>query len=78
MIVGSYSLTLYCKHGSVGADDGCKAPGTVRLAQSRAEYHGPEEAYCRKLARQHGWVLHKDETATCPWCSGRRKSGEGE
>ena len=57
-----YTLDLYCDHHN--DDHGFNAGPTT--------YFGETFAECAKQARKEGWVLHKDQTATCPKCTGRK------
>lgn len=74
MIVGGYSLFLYCRSGSVGSHDGCKGPQSFVLGQSRHEFTGATEAQCKRAARKSGWTFHRDGDVSCPWCSGNRET----
>ena len=54
-----YSLDLYCKW--LTADH--------KFDEFPHQYtgeHGPEVF---RRARQRGWIIHKDRTATCPKCA---------
>lgn len=55
-----YEMHVYCKyeHPVVGPS-------------SFAEISGPNERHCKRIAKARGWLLHRDRTATCPYCSGR-------
>jgi hypothetical protein len=61
MLVGGYTLDMYCDHQAHG--DGGKvfffADGPNCYAQVRAS------------ARKAGWVIRRDGTAVCPACSGK-------
>ena len=55
MIVGGYTVHLYCDHPQ--ADWKC----------GHGEYTGHNEAQCFKQARKDGWVIRlTDRTARCP------------
>lgn len=57
---GAYSLHLYCDRVNVQAHP---------FDTGFAEYVGETLGECLKQARQRGWVIHKDRTATCPRCT---------
>jgi hypothetical protein len=73
VIVGSYVMFLYCRHGTVGADDGCAGPDSFRFEQSKHEFTESETASAaRRVARRSGWVFHADGDVSCPWCAKRK------
>lgn len=60
MIVGCYSLQLYCNHQEAGQCGSCTAwPG---------EFTGRTESDCLRQARLAGWLIRKrpDEKVRCP------------
>ena len=59
MIVGGYTLDLYCDHKNKDHEYN-EFPHT---------YYEQLGSLCRKNARRDGWILHKDGTATCPKCN---------
>lgn len=60
MIVGGYSLDLYCDNPQC-----CDNP---------AYFEGGTASECRKQARRAGWELDlAARTAICPACRGTRK-----
>lgn len=67
---GCYSLHLYCDHENPAH----------RSGEFPHEYGQECEtgAQARREAREAGWVLHRDNTATCPKCSHRALSPHGE
>ena len=63
---GSYSLHLYCRYENPDhALD--EFPHEYDDAQTYGE--------AAKNARKKGWILHRDNTATCPKCAARLKRG---
>ena len=61
MIVGCYTLDLYCD------DETCK-PKFKEFPKNFIAEYGSE---CRAQARRAGWKLNlRDGTAICPRCSG--------
>lgn len=63
---GCYSLELYCDHLN---DDHVynEFPHT---------YTNEFGSACRSIARSEGWIIHRNNTATCPKCSGIKKAFE--
>lgn len=54
MIVGGYSLHLYCD---------------AKKCSSKASYDEPKEAQCFRMARGDGWKISRsDSKAYCPNC----------
>lgn len=64
---GCYSLDMYCDHDH--SDDESNGYYALKSENFYAEYGST----ARRMARQAGWVFHKDGTATCPECSGKSK-----
>jgi hypothetical protein len=63
-----YSMDLYCDRWDGSFD-------TVHgYAPFPVQYHGDTRGECAREARRDGWILHTDYTATCPKCSGKRRS----
>jgi len=63
MIVGGYSLHLYCD----GARHAELHPN--KLGSLDAEFAGHDEADCNRQARRKGWRLNKQQgKAYCPAC----------
>jgi len=60
-LAGCYSLHLYCDHENP----------EHQWDEFPHEYTHEQGSTCRKLARENGWVIHRDGTATCPKCSDR-------
>lgn len=67
MIVGGYDLHLYCRY----TDCHPAAYNPDVKVQSKAEFHGPNEAACRRQARARGWVFNNDSDVTCYHCGHR-------
>jgi hypothetical protein len=68
MLVGCYSLDLYCDTG----DDafGSKCPHRPILRNGQGEFTGPNERVCLQRARKAGWTFKEGATkAFCPACS---------
>ena len=71
MIVGCYTLDLYCRHQTSKFDETHKLEGYINFIAFPAQYTGPTEADCKKQARRRGWVFGKDRDATCRLCSNK-------
>jgi len=63
MIVGCYSLHLYCDMKNDDHD----------YFEFPHEYDHELGSVCRKEAKNDGWILKKDGTAICPKCSGKKR-----
>lgn len=59
MIVGGYTLDLYCDRESP----------THLFQEFPHQYTGENGPACRRLARRHGWRLKRNGEAICPKCS---------
>ena len=72
MIVGGYTLDLYCDVTDCKAGDqhpGRTVPTGKGWKAGHASYFGETGSACRKTARRHGWKLTmKDGQAACPTC----------
>jgi len=68
MIVGAYSLHLYCDNGNSEPD--CVGPKEISghdySDPGFAEFTGQTEAECKKKARRRGWKFTRDGRALCP------------
>jgi hypothetical protein len=64
---GSYDLHLYCKYDNPdhGFDE---FPWVLADEETRPAAH--------RSAREAGWIIHRDRTATCPKCAARLARGE--
>lgn len=75
-IASGYTLDLYCKNNCITTFAAGPSDGSVRINTALASYFADGKncyAEVRKQARAEGWILHKDNTATCPECNKRRK-----
>ncbi len=63
-----YSMDLYCDHYNPASGE----DGVHIYAEFPHQYQGETHGEVARKARRAGWVLHKDFTATCPRCSGRK------
>lgn len=63
MIVGCYSMDLYC-------DNDHKTDGTAREYQlaKPGQYTGHTEADCKRDARKEGWKFKRNGKVYCPAC----------
>ena len=70
-ISSGYTIDLYCRN----ENNGCACPEYLgNEPQDMVATEGPHCYYeARKEARRRGWTLHKDGTATCPYCNGKKK-----
>jgi len=59
MIIGGYTLDLYCDQENENHE----------YNEFPQKYYHEQGSVCRARARKAGWVLHKDGTATCPKCN---------
>lgn len=58
-LAGCYSLDLYCKWNN---------PAHA-YAEFPHNFNAELGSTCRKLAKRAGWIIHRDNTATCPKCA---------
>jgi hypothetical protein len=63
MIVGCYTLDLYCE---LETED-------HEYKEFPHEYTDEYGSKCRSDARKSGWILRRDGTAICPKCNQKRK-----
>lgn len=69
MIVGCYTLDLYCdvtyrKH-----------PWDYRFPH---QFTGETFGECKKQAQRYGWIFHRNSTVTCPHCADlKSKASDG-
>ena len=74
MIVGGYTLDLYCRNDSECSFIGKEYedfPGGnkfVSYEASKASIHGRSEGACLKDAKVRGWVLAGGDVV-CKWCA---------
>lgn len=67
MIVGCYSLHLYCDFGK--GPEGDQTHGGVRFLEFPHEFTGKTESACLKEARKAGWKIYPAQRkAKCPKC----------
>jgi hypothetical protein len=66
MIVGCYSMDLYCDTG--GDAYGGKCPHSTSYTTVQAEFTGRNERDCLQQAKQRGWSFRNGK-ATCPGCN---------
>ena len=71
MIVGCYSMHLYCDTGNdmpgMPGDYG-KTPHNFENP-GRGEFIGHSESECKKQARMAGWRFTRDRRVICPSCN---------
>lgn len=63
MIVGCYTLDLYCDF------ENAEHPWNAFPKQ----FCGHTLGECKRAARKDGWTFHKDGNARCPKCKGNTK-----
>jgi hypothetical protein len=69
MIVGCYSLHLYCDGLPNCKNRNCR-PGAGGDSVPPAEYSGQTRGECSAKARRQGWRLNpRTDTALCPACA---------
>lgn len=61
-IAFGYAMEMCCNRVGRGFDHD---QGTTFFAENKRD--------CFKAARDYGWKIHKDNTATCPVCRGIRE-----
>lgn len=67
MIVGCYTLHLYCDNG--GDEFGTNCPNRS-IVYNAAEFTGPDKKTCLSEARKLGWSFNLNRTkAHCPRCT---------
>lgn len=71
MIVGGYTLDLYCRYGRTSAGSGASDIHHLKTPES-AQFTGESFADCKKQAKRKGWRFvtrdgHKD--TICPSCA---------
>ena len=72
MIVGGYTLELYC---DARPDDTLHTRALIVAGDGFGEFVGEKASTCRRLARKAGWLLNlKEGTCICPAC--RKKASE--
>jgi len=63
MEVGCYTLNLYCDRKPCAVSD--------RYDLDKMwEYTDEIGSVCRTAARKDGWIFHKNNTVSCPYCNG--------
>lgn len=77
MIVGGYTLDLYCRNGRVSEGKGCKHPGERGMEAAVGQFTGQTEREARKAARAAGWRFSIDDV-TCPYCMRAKTSVNAE
>lgn len=71
MIVGCYSLHLYCDTGNAKpgmTGDGGNSPHGFDNP-GFGEFTGPTEGDCKRQARNQGWRFGRDSRVFCPTCN---------
>lgn len=63
MIVGGYSLHLYCD-----SERECKAIRESWMTPTFGEFEGTNEADCNRQAKRRGWKIRNGK-CFCPLCS---------
>lgn len=72
MIVGCYSLDLYCVHERLPIVFTDEVPvGSHRHGEFPHTFDAPNEATCRKQARARGWRFINGDVL-CPRCAGAK------
>lgn len=68
MIVGGYTMHLYCRNAGKSAD----GPATFDLRHHETilngEFCGRTFSECRRAAIAAGWRFGRDKDVTCPTC----------
>lgn len=78
MIVGCYSLDLYCDKDQTGSFSHNPKTGEHEdkyghvLDEFPHNYTAELGSTCRARARADGWLLTRQDKAHCPKCSGKR------
>lgn len=75
MIVGCYTLDLYCDNVEAGT---CKRDKELRWPLFPDNFTDERDSTCRKKAREFGWRINeKTGIAICPECIAKKKKGSG-
>lgn len=72
MIVGCYTLDLYCENADPSAA-GYRTQCPHRWGHFPTVFTGETEGECLRAARRSGWFITRERYAYCPTCSGKRK-----
>ena len=68
MIVGCYSMHLYCDKSSIAPGEVYDDLGHI-YHEFPHEFSGRTEAECKKSARERGWKFTGAGEAHCPKCT---------
>lgn len=73
MIVGAYTLDLYCDHpehnGFILSSGKMLVLFNGKQVELAHQFVGRTERYCRKQARKAGWVFKRGREVVCPFCT---------
>jgi hypothetical protein len=74
VVVGCYSVELYCENAE-NDSDGKRGDCPDFWSSFPHVYTGETYGQCARQARRAGWVLTRDRRhAYCPKCSGKKKA----
>ncbi len=74
MIVGCYTLDLYCDTPECENGRAVHTSNSDGIASAPATFTAEHGSECRKDARRAGWRLElREGLAWCPLCTGRKK-----
>lgn len=77
MIVGCYTLDLYCKNTLTGGAKEHTCARSPYEANEPGQWTGRTYTICRAAARKDGWRFDpNDADVTCPWCTRAAKPGK--
>lgn len=68
MIVGGYTLELYCDNESVHPKGWLDAKSNQKAFGEFTADVANSYSKARKAAKKAGWVLRRDGTCVCPYC----------
>lgn len=75
MIIGCYSLELYCdKAADETSIDGSNRDGIHEYKEFPSTFTGERRQDCEREARKMGWMINNETgICLCPKCSGKRR-----
>ena len=71
MIVGGYTLDLYCRDSA--ASKVTEGPDPHAYRTGFEQFYGRTYSECKRQAVKAGWRFDKDDDVTCPWCLKKKK-----
>jgi hypothetical protein len=78
VIIGGYTLDLYCDSGASRHKNGWIDTGDIRRGRFPIQFVGEFGSQCRRAARSAGWLLKRDGRAVCPECREEKMRKDSE